>query len=167
VVVLPNNKNIVAVAEQAAALADRPVAVVPTRSVVEGLAAMIEYDATLASAANAGAMAGEVARVRTAEVTRAVRDSAAACGPIAVGDWIAITREGICAAASSPVEAALAAVEQIVEPDCELVTVLVGADASPGDADVLRERIAAAHPDLVIEVHDGGQPLYPFLVGVE
>ncbi|MEI8001643.1 MAG: DAK2 domain-containing protein [Actinomycetes bacterium] len=167
VVVLPNNKNIVAVAEQAAALADRPVAVVPTRSVVEGLAAMIEYDATLASAANAGAMAGEVARVRTAEVTRAVRDSAAACGPIAVGDWIAITREGICAAASSPVDAALVAVEQIVEPDCELVTVLVGADASPGDAELLRERIAAAHPDLVIEVHDGGQPLYPFLVGVE
>jgi dihydroxyacetone kinase-like predicted kinase len=88
VVVLPNNKNIVAVAEQAAALADRPVRVIPTRSMVEGLAAMIEFDADSDAEGNAATMGAEAGRVRAAEVTRAVRASTADCGPIAVGDWI-------------------------------------------------------------------------------
>ena len=167
VIVLPNNKNIIAVAEQAAELADRPVTVVPTRSMVEGLAAMIEFDADALAADNADPMGAEGARVRTAEITRAVRTTTADCGPVAEGDWIAVVPGGICAATSDPLSAAVAALAHVVTDDSELCMVLVGAEADPADVDALRAHLAAEHPDLEVEVHDGGQPLYPFLLGVE
>ncbi|MBM3659212.1 MAG: hypothetical protein FJW95_06880, partial [Actinobacteria bacterium] len=167
VVVLPNNKNIIPVAEQAAALATRPVHVVPTRSVVEALAALIELDPEQPAADNAVAMAGAAGRVRTGEVTRAVRDSQAACGPIAAGDWIGITRAGIGTCADSAVAAAIGVLDELVAPADELVTILVGADADPGDVERLRAHLAGTRPEVEVEVHRGGQPLYPFLVGVE
>lgn len=167
VVVLPNNKNIVPVAEQAARLASRPVEVVPTHSVVEALSAMLDYDRDHDAAANAGPMRAAAARVRTGEVTRAVRDGVGECGRIAAGDWIAITRDGICATASSAVDAAIAVLDRLVSDHDELVTVLAGQDATPDDVRRVRDHLARAHPQVEVEVHDGGQPLYPYLVGVE
>ena len=90
VVVLPNNKNIVAVAQQVDDLTEREVGVVPTHSVVEALAALVVYDPDATLADNAAAMADAASRVRAGEVTQAVRDSVAECGPIAKGDWIAV-----------------------------------------------------------------------------
>jgi len=167
VVVLPNNKNIVAVAEQAAVLATRPVQVVPTHSVVEALAALIELDAERPAAANADAMRGAAGRVRTGEVTQAVRDSQGACGPIAVGDWIGITRAGIGTCAPTAVGAAIGVLDELVDPSDEIVTILVGADVDPADVEALRTHLADTRPAVEVEVHQGGQPLYPFLVGVE
>jgi dihydroxyacetone kinase-like predicted kinase len=167
VVVLPNNKNIVAVAEQAAALASRPVRVVPTHSVVEALAALIEFDAGSAAAANAEAMGAAAGRVRTGEVTRAVRDGQGACGPIRAGDWIGITRAGIGTCAESAVGAAIGLVDELVDQSDELVTILVGADVEPAEVETLRAHLAAVRPEVEVEVHEGGQPLYPFLIGVE
>ena len=167
VVVLPNNKNIVAVAEQAVGLASRPVSVVPTHSVVEALAALIVFDADASADVNATAMGEAASRVRTGEVTQAVRDGVGECGPIAAGDWIGITRAGIGTTASSALDAAIGVVDALVAADDELVTILVGVDADPADVDELRAHLAAARPAVEVEVHDGGQPLYPFLVGVE
>ncbi len=167
VVVLPNNKNIVPVAEQAAALAGRPVHVVPTHSVVEALAALLDFDPGTAAEANAGGMAAAAARVRTGEVTRAVRDSRGACGPIAAGDWIGITRAGIGTRADSAVGAAVGVLDELVGPDAELVTLLVGEGVTPDEVAAVRAHLAAAHADVEVEVHQGDQPLYPFLVGVE
>ena len=112
-------------------------------------------------------MRAAAARVRTGEVTQAVRDSQAACGPIAVGDWIGITRAGIGTRADSAVAAAIGVLDELVEPSDELVTILVGSDADPADVDALRAHLAEARPEVEVEVHQGGQPLYPFLVGVE
>jgi DAK2 domain fusion protein YloV len=167
VVVLPNNKNIVPVAEQAAALAGRPAHVVPTRSVVEALTALLDFDPEAGADANAEAMAAAAARVRTGEVTRAVRDSRAECGPIAAGDWIGITRAGIGTCTDSAVGAVRGVLDELLVPGAELVTVLVGDGVSPAEIDAVRDHLAAAHPDVEVEVHVGGQPLYPFLVGVE
>jgi len=167
VVVLPNNKNIVAVAEQATGLASRPVRVVPTHSVVEALAALIEFDPDAAAAANADAMAVAAGRVRTGEVTQAVRDGQGECGPITSGDWIGITRRGIVTRATAAVDAAVGVLDELVDPSDELVTILVGADAVEADVARLREHLATAAPSVEVEVHDGGQPLYPFLLGVE
>jgi dihydroxyacetone kinase-like predicted kinase len=167
VVVLPNNKNIVAVAEQAVGLASRPVHVVPTHSVVEALAALLELDPDVPAEANAAAMAAAATRVRTGEVTQAVRDGVGECGPIRAGDWIGITRAGIGTRASSALDAAIGVVDALVAESDELVTILVGAEADPADVDRLRAHLAAARPAVEVEVHDGGQPLYPFLVGVE
>jgi hypothetical protein len=108
-----------------------------------------------------------VERVRAGEVTQAVRDSTAECGRIGKGDWIAITGDGICAAVDSAGAAAMELVDRLVDEDSELVTVLVGADASGSDTEKLREHLGLEHPHVEVEVHEGGQPLYPYLVGVE
>jgi len=112
-------------------------------------------------------MTAAAGRVRTGEVTRAVRDGQGACGPIAAGDWIGITRAGIGTRADSAVGAAIGVLDELVEPTDELVTILVGADVDPADVAALRAHLAEARPTVEVEVHEGGQPLYPFLVGVE
>ncbi len=167
VVVLPNNKNIVPVAQQVDALTDRKVEVIPTTSVVEALAALVAYDPQAELADNQAAMEEAAARVAAGEVTQAVRDSVAECGPIAAGDWLAISREGICATATNPVDAALALVRALVTEDTEIVTVLVGSDARGPETERVRAQVAFAHPHVEVEVHEGGQPLYPYLIGVE
>jgi uncharacterized protein len=168
VIVLPNNKNIVAVAQQVDALCDdRTVEVVPTHAVVEALAALVAYDPQAPLDANLAAMHEAAARVRTGEITQAVRDSVAECGPICMGDWIGITREGITVVSGTADDAVIALLERLLDDDSELVTVLVGADARPADRARLEEHLADAYPKVEVEVHDGDQPLYPFLVGVE
>jgi dihydroxyacetone kinase-like predicted kinase len=167
VVVLPNNKNIVPVARQVDGLTERSVAVVPSTSVLEALAALVAYDPQAELEDNVKAMNEAAFRVAAGEVTQAVRDSVAECGPIAAGDWLAINQEGICATASSAVDAALALVLDLATEDSEIVTVLVGGDARSSDTERVRQQIALAHPHVEVEVHEGGQPLYPYLIGVE
>jgi DAK2 domain fusion protein YloV len=167
VVVLPNNHNIVPVANQVPGLTDRPVDVVPTTAVVEALSALVVYDADAPLADNVAAMSEAAARVRSGEVTQAVRDSVAACGPIRRGDWIAITREGVRAAQASPLDAVVALVADLVDDDSELVTLIAGAEARPADVARIEEHVLRAHPHVELELHQGDQPLYPYLVGVE
>jgi hypothetical protein len=167
VLVLPNNKNIVAVAQQVGELTDRDVGVVPTHSVVEALASLVVYDPDATLEVNTAAMADASSRVRAGEITQAVRDSVADCGPIKEGDWIAITRDGICAATASAAEAAIALVDELIGDDSELVTVLLGSDALLADTAKLREHLGLEHGHVEVEVHEGDQPLYPYLVGVE
>jgi len=167
VVVLPNNANIVSVAGQVDALTERSVAVVPTTAVVEALAALVSYDPDADLETNVRAMTEAAARVQAGEVTRAVRDSVGPNGPVVRGDWIALTGDGIRATAPSALEAAAKLVEQLADDDSELVTVLVGADARPGDTDRLRDLVGLGCPHVELEVHEGDQPLYPYLIGVE
>jgi DAK2 domain fusion protein YloV len=167
VVVLPNNKNIVPVAKQVPELTDLPVAVVPTAAVVEALGALVAYDPDASLDDNQAAMTEAAGRIRAGEVTQAVRDSVAECGPISNGDWIAITRDGIHAAVKSAADAAVVLVDALVDDDAELVTVIVGEGADAGDTARLTEHLAAAHPHVEVEVHRGDQPLYPYLIGVE
>ena len=167
VIVLPNNKNIVPVAHQVDELCERRVEVVPTNAVVETLTALVAYDPQATIDANVASMHEAVDRVRTGEVTQAVRDSVAECGPIKAGDWIAVNRSGICTVAPTSVEATIGLVDELLDVDSELITVLVGADARPADRAWLEEHLADAHPTVEVEVHEGDQPLYPFLVGVE
>jgi uncharacterized protein len=167
VIVLPNNKNIVPVAQQVDALCDRRVEVVPTQTVVEALAALVAYDPQAPLESNLASMHEAAGRVRTGEITQAVRDSVAECGPISMGDWIGVTREGIVLVTGSADDAVIALLERLLDDESELVTVLVGADARPADRARLEEHLADAYPKVEVEVHDGDQPLYPFLVGVE
>jgi DAK2 domain fusion protein YloV len=167
VIVLPNNKNIVPVAKQVPGLTDLPVAVVPTASVVEALGALVAYDPDASLADNATAMQEAADRVRAGEVTQAVRDSVAECGPIATGDWIAISRDGIEVATKSAADAAIALIDCLVGDDAELLTLIVGADADDDDTTRIGDHLAEAHPDVEVELHQGDQPLYPYLIGVE
>lgn len=167
VIVLPNNKNIVPVARQVDALTDKQVEVVPTTAVAQGLASLVAYDPAALLRSNVEAMTEAVSRVRSGEVTQAVRDSVAECGRIASGDWLSITSDGIVATSGSAVEAAMALVDRLVDDDSELVTVVVGAEARPPDTSRFEEHVAFAHPHVEVEIHQGDQPLYPYLVGVE
>jgi DAK2 domain fusion protein YloV len=168
VVILPNNKNIIPVAEQVDALSDRSVVVVPTRTMPEALAALVVYDPEADAAANAEAMAEAIQSIRTGEVTQAVRDSKSDAGPIATGDWIGIVKgDGIVAVAADVVVATRKLLGVLIADDGELLTIITGADAEFTTTSALMGWLSDEHPDVQVEVHAGGQPLYPYLFGVE
>ena len=167
VIVLPNNKNIVPVANQVDALSDKHVAVIATHSVPAALAALVEYDPSASVADNAVSMQRALDRVRTGEVTRAVRNASVDGEEVREGDWLALSRDGVVATAESPADAVYKLLDAIVDDESEIVTVLVGVDAAAKDTERIREHIEYAFPHLEVEFHDGGQPLYPYLVAVE
>ena len=167
VVVLPNNKNIVPVAKQVDALTEKTVAVVGTHSIPEALAALVEYDPNAAIAENEASMLATLERVHTGEVTQAVRDADVDGERVQEGDWIGLSRDGVVCATRSPGDAVCTLLSHLVDDDSEIITVLVGADAPAHETDRIREHIEFAFPHVEVEFHDGGQPLYPYLVGVE
>jgi DAK2 domain fusion protein YloV len=168
VVILPNNKNIIPVAEQVDALTAKQVAVVPTRSIPEALAALVSYDPEADLAENAEQMGDAASSVVTGELTRAVRDSTSGTGDISEGDWIGLTRgEGIVAVSADIEAAATTLLEAIVGDGAELVTVIVGADAEEETTSTIRGWLREHRGDVASEIQFGGQPLYPFLFGVE
>ena len=168
VIVLPNNKNIIAVAEQVQSLTEKSVAVVKTTSVMEALSALVGYDPDDDLESNAVALGDAVQRVRVGEITQAVSDSQAECGVIRVGDWLAIARDGgIVAAQPSPSSACTHLLDLLVDDDSELVTLVVGSDAKASENEKILAHIKLAHPQVDVEFHEGGQPLYPYFVGVE
>jgi dihydroxyacetone kinase-like predicted kinase len=167
VVILPNNKNIIPVAEQVGHLTDKTVVIVPSRSVTEGLAAAFFYDPEGDAEANATAMAAAVAGVVTGELTRAVRDSVCDVGPVAEGDYLGLTRSGIEVVAPTLAEAACALLDRLVNAEHEIVTVLEGEGATAGATRQITEWLAENRPGAAAEVHHGGQPLYPYLFSIE
>jgi DAK2 domain fusion protein YloV len=168
VVVLPNNKNIIPVAEQLDALTEKSVVVVPTRSMPEALSALVVYDADASAVENAAEMADAASSVVTGEVTRAVRESTSDVGPIAEGDWMGLVRgDGIVAVDSTVEGAAMKLLDAIVGDTAELVTVITGADADGSVTDQIVGWLGDHRGDIHVDVHHGGQPLYPYLFGVE
>ena len=168
VVVLPGNKNIIPVAEQLDALTTRTVRVVPTRSMPEGLAALMVYDPEDRAEANRAGMRHAAEAVRSGEVTKAVRASRTEAGPVAEGDWIGIAGgDGIVAIDNDVIGAATALLDHLVADGCELVTVIAGVEASEPLTAALVAWLDERRPGVEVEVHHGGQPLYPYLFGVE
>ena len=168
VILLPNNKNIIPVANQVDALCGKTVRVVPTTSMPEALAALVVYDPEESAEHNMEQMTAALETVSTGEVTQAVRDTNSDAGPITAGDWIGIVRgDGIVSIAGGVVAAATALLDHLIEPGRELITVLEGTDATPALTDQIRAWVSENHPDVEFEIHRGGQPLYPYLFGVE
>ena len=167
VVLLPNNKNIIPVAEQVDAMTAKRVRVVPTRGVAEGFASLLAYDPGADVEVNASEMAAASDRVVAGEVTRAVRDSASERGPIRVDDWIGIAREGIVAIDEDLSGAVTTLLDQLVGPEHEIVTVIEGEGATTAVTRHLEVWLHDNRPGCEVEVHHGGQPLYPYLFGIE
>jgi len=168
VVILPNNKNIIPVAEQIGGLTPKSIGVVPTRTMPEALAALVVYDPEAECAVNVDEMRAAADSVSTGEVTQAVRDSKSEAGPIATGDWIGIVKgEGIVAIGDDAGSASRSLLDHLLGDDGELLTVITGADADRTVTHDLEAWLADEHADVQVEVHHGGQPLYPYLFGVE
>jgi len=167
VVILPNNKNIRPVAAQVDRLCGVEVAVVPTDSMVEGFAALLSYDPDASAEENAAAMRESAEAVIAAELTQAVRDTETDVGVIKVGDWIGLSKDGIIAVGDELVIAASKLLEALVGERHELVTVIEGDGASSATTRWISEWLAEERPGVAVEVHHGGQPLYPYLFGIE
>ena len=167
VIILPNNQNIIAVARQVSEQTSRTVEVVATASVTEALAGLMAYDPQATASVNAASMTEAFSAVVSGEVTRAVRDATSDAGPIAQGDWLGICQAGIQAVDSSMVAAATGLLAAIVDEDHELLTVITGEDADHYTTAMIESWITRNHPDVEVEVHHGGQPLYPYYFGLE
>ena len=168
VIILPNNKNIIPVANQVNALTKKEVRVVPTCSMPEALAALVSYDPEADVDSNCEAMSDSAKSVVTGEVTQAVRDTNTDAGPVANGDWIGLVRgDGVVAIGSTMVLAATQLLDQLLSGNGELLTVITGNLATARSTEEIIAYMADKHPGVEVEVHPGGQPLYPFLFGVE
>jgi DAK2 domain fusion protein YloV len=168
VIILPNNKNIIPVANQINALTKKEVRVVPTCSMPEALAALVSYDPEADVDANCEAMSDAAKSVATGEVTQAVRDTNTDAGAVKNGDWIGLVRgDGVVAIGSTMVVAATQLLDQLLSGNGELLTVITGNLATARATEEIIAYMADKHPDVEVEVHPGGQPLYPFLFGVE
>jgi DAK2 domain fusion protein YloV len=167
VVILPNNKNIVPVAEQVRDLTAKAVRVVATSGIAEGCAALVAYDPEASADDNLRAMTEAAGNVAAGEVTRAVRDSACDLGPIAEGDFLGVSNDGIKAIHPTVAGAAIGLLEALLEDDHEIVTIIEGEGATPASTRTITEWVAQEHEDLTTEVLHGGQPLYPYLLGIE
>ncbi|MDP9070874.1 MAG: DAK2 domain-containing protein [Actinomycetota bacterium] len=167
VVVLPNDKNVVPVAEAVEALTAKTVRVVRTTSVPEGLAALLEHDPQGDADQNAEAMSEAAGRVVWGEVTQAVRATGSDAGRIDEGDWLGLSAGGIEVVAATLVDAATGLLEKLVASHHEVVTVVEGEGASEGATSALRDWLGEHRPGVTVEIHHGGQPHYPYLVSVE
>jgi len=167
VVILPNNKNIIAVAEQVDATTDKTVIVVPTKGIPEGFAALMAYDPDADVDDNASDMAAAAANVLAGEVTQAVRDSSCDVGPIAEGDYLGIARYGICAVAPTVAEAAIGLLDHLLAEDHEIVTLITGEGSSDAETRNVMLWLEEHHEGVEAETHHGGQPLYPYFLGIE
>ena len=168
VVILPNNKNIIPVAQQVDALTKKDVRVVPTCSMPEALAALVAYDPAASAEHNGTAMAKAAAAVVTGEITTAVRDTKTDAGAVKAGDTIGLVRgDGVVAIAPDVFECATALLKHIVTDDRELLTIIVGVDATADITERIVAWVGEHFPAVASEVHRGGQPLYPYLFGVE
>jgi uncharacterized protein len=166
VIVLPDNRNIILAANQTVGIASKAVGVVPTTSVPEAFSALLAADPDATLEANVSAMTAAAERVRTGEVTTAVKDSKGKAGPIKAGQVIGISDHEIEIVGEDVKDVALRLLD-LIAGDGETLTLLAGADL---DDEVLEQIVAAAedaHPDLEVEAHSGGQPLYPLIMAVE
>jgi hypothetical protein len=167
VIILPNNGNIRAVAERVNDLTEKSVWVVPTDTIAEGFAALLAYDPEAEASVNAETMEASARSVVAGEVTRAVRDSDSRVGPIAAGDWLGLSRNGIEVVGDSLAGAACSLLDILVEESHALVNIIEGEGSGAADTRRITEWLRDQRPEVETEVHHGGQPLYPYLFSIE
>ncbi|MGI6686128.1 MAG: DAK2 domain-containing protein [Bacillota bacterium] len=167
VVILPNNSNIILTAQQAQSLADKPVTVVNTKSFAQGLAAMLAFDQEEGAKKNQEEMAKAYAHVKTGEVTYAVRDSTFNGFTIKQNDIMGLMNGSIQIIGQDVNEVVLDLLKKMVEPEHELITLFYGNHLTEEQAEMLKEKVTETFPEMEVEVHFGGQPLYYYLISVE
>ena len=166
--VLPNNKNIIMAANQAASLTtDKKVVVVPTTTVPQGITAVINYMPDLDAEANKANMTEEIGTVHSAEVTYAVRDTQIDGVEIHEGDIMGIGDNGILATGKGIEDITFESLKKIVEEDTEIISIYYGEDVSEEDAEKLRARTAEEFASCDVELQYGGQPIYYYILSAE
>ena len=167
VIVLPNNKNIFLAAEQAADVADANVKVVHTRSITQGLSAMINFNKEADIDENVAAMEEALDDVISGQVTIAVRDTTINGQEIKKDNYMGIVDGSIKVTDPDRKKATLEMVKAMLDDDSEVITIIYGADADQTEAQAIADEIQSWDEDYEIEIHEGDQPVYPYLISVE
>jgi len=167
VIILPNNKNIIMAAEQAVELCDEDVVVIPSKTVPQGLSALLAFNSTIDLAANKKNMSDAMQHVKTGQITFAVRDTTIDGLEIEKDDFMGILDGKIVVKNKDKQLTANELLEKMIDDDSEIVTILKGTDASEEDLAALVAFIEERFSDVEVEVHNGQQPLYPFIIAVE
>ena len=168
VYIFPNNKNIILAANQARDLTeDKEVVVIPTRTVPQGITAMITFVPEKSSDENTESMLQAISRVKTGQITYAVRDTRIDDKEIHEGDIMGIGDHGLLAAGSDRLDVAKETIAQMVDEESEVISIYYGADIDETEADELASEIEEEYPDCDVEVNCGGQPIYYYVISVE
>lgn len=167
VFILPNNSNIILAAQQASQICEKPVYVIPTKSVPMGVAAAIAFDPGMSGEENEEAMKEAAELVHTASITYAVRDTVFNGREIHEGDVMGLVDNQIHTLGSDVNDVSAQVVADMVNEDSSVITIYYGEGVEEDQADELRERIEEACPDCDVEARYGGQPLYYYFISVE
>ncbi|MBO4373589.1 MAG: DAK2 domain-containing protein [Lachnospiraceae bacterium] len=166
--IYPNNKNIILAANQASELSDdKNVIVIPTRTVPQGIAALINYMPDLSPDENAKSMQEAMANVRSGEVTYSVRDTMIDDKEIKSGDIMGIGEQSILAVGKDVDKVTIEMTQSLITDDDSLVSIYYGEDVEPKSAEKLMKKLSKRYPDLEFEIHRGGQPIYYYIISVE
>lgn len=167
VLILPNNKNIIMAAEQAAELLDIEACVVPTTDVPQGMSALLAFNSSASVTDNQSAMTSASKHVKSGSITFAVRDTSIDGVAIKKDDFMGISEGKIIVSDRNLQTVTEELAKKLVDSEAEIVTILYGEDATSADAEKLGEFIESLNGDVEVEIHNGKQPLYPFILAVE
>lgn len=167
VIILPNNKNIFLAADQAAEVCDVDAVVVPSKTIAQGMAAMLGFSKDTDLEENKEAMTDELDTVISGQVTIAVRDTTIEGREIKKDDYMGIVDGNIVVTNPDRKEAAIEMVKAMLDEDSEVVTIIYGEDGNKEEAEAIETAVSELDEDLEIEIHEGNQPVYPYLISVE
>lgn len=167
VIILPNNKNIFLAADQAAEVCDVDAVVVPSKTIAQGMAAMLGFSKDADLEENKEAMTDELDTVISGQVTIAVRDTTIEGREIKKDDYMGIVDGNIVVTNPDLKEAAIEMVKAMLDEDSEVVTIIYGEDGNKEEAEAIETAVSELDEDLEIEIHEGNQPVYPYLISVE
>ena len=168
VFVFPNNKNIILAANQAAEIEEeKQVIVIPTKTIPQGISALISFDETATAEANLAGMEDAITAVKSGQVTYAVRDTSIDGKEIKTGDYMGIDDVGIQAVGQDITEVVKDLIGAMADEDSELLSIYYGSDVEEEKANALVEAVQAAYPDFEVEAHAGGQPIYYYILSLE
>ena len=166
--ILPNNKNIILAANQAASLTeDKNVIVVPTKTIPQGITALINYIPDNTPEDNASRMEEEISLVKTGQVTYAVRDTVIDDKEIKQDDYMGIGDKSILSVGKELEPTVLDMISQLIDEDSAILSIYYGEDMSEDSANEIAEKVEEKYPDVEVEVHFGGQPIYYYVISVE
>jgi dihydroxyacetone kinase-like predicted kinase len=154
-------------AEQAREVSDKKIVVIPTKSIAQGISAVISFNQEMDVEENRKSMLEAMERIKSGEITFAIRDSESKMGKIARNDVIGICNGEIRAIGRDLVETSLDLIGSMVREEDEILTIYKGEGSSDQDTELLADRIKKIYPHLEVEVHEGSQPLYPYLFSLE
>lgn len=168
IIILPNNKNIILAANQAQSMVEeKNIFVIPTKTVPQGITAVINYVPDLSVEENVAVMEEEIGNVKTGQVTYAVRDTSIDDKEIKQGDFMGIGDKGILSVGTDMRDVTVKMLQEMVDDDVELISIYYGEDVKEEDASAFHEKVEAMYPRCDVELQYGGQPIYYYLISAE